>query len=65
MNKDISYNEAVVEIEKILAKINSAELDVDHLSEMVTRANELLEVCKSKLLKAQKEVSKITEKSAE
>lgn len=60
---ELSYNEAIIEIEKILEKINSSELDVDNLSEMVSRANELLDLCKKKLLKAQDEVAKINEKS--
>lgn len=59
MAKEISYSEAIVEIEAILSKINASDLDVDKLSEMVVRANELLELCKAKLTKAQKEVSKI------
>lgn len=59
MSKEISYTEAIVEIETILSKINASDLDVDKLSEMVVRANELLDLCKSKLTKAQQEVSKI------
>lgn len=57
--QDISYANAIAEIENILAQMNSSTLDVDSLGKKVARANTLLEICKTKLLKAQKEVEKI------
>lgn len=56
---EIGYADALAEIEKILSEINSPNLDLDTLSTKVTRANTLLEICKSKLLKTQAEVEKI------
>ncbi|MEG1607806.1 MAG: exodeoxyribonuclease VII small subunit [Mucinivorans sp.] len=56
--KELSYTEAVAEIEKILQLMNSSELDVDKLGEYVARATSLLELCKAKLLKAQGQVEK-------
>lgn len=57
-NKEISYAEAVAEIEKIIAQMSSSELDVDKLGSYVERATELLTLCKGKLLKAQQQVEK-------
>lgn len=55
----ITYAAAITEIEDILEEMNSATLDVDTLAAKVARANTLLEICKTKLLKTQKEVEKI------
>lgn len=60
--KKVSYAEAVAEIEDILRRMDSQELDVDRLGEYVERATELISVCKEKLLKAQKQVEAVLEK---
>lgn len=60
--KELSYNQAVEELEVIIAKLNDENVDVDRLSEYVKRATELVELCKTKLTKAEKEVSKLLEK---
>lgn len=54
--KELSYREAISEIESILAKIENDELDVDELSEKVQRVSQLLILCKNKLYKTQEEV---------
>jgi len=55
-NKELTYKEAISEIEAILARIENDELDVDELSEKVQRVSYLLKLCKSKLYKTQEEV---------
>ena len=40
--REFSFSEAVLEIEKILNKIESGELDVDKLSVEVKRASDLI-----------------------
>jgi len=57
--KKLSYNEAMKEVEAILAEIGSEQVDVDTLSEKVERASELLKLCKEKLTKAQEKVDKV------
>jgi len=57
--KDISYNQAVEEIESILAKIENQELDVDELAGKLKRVTELIKACKKKLHTAESEVEKI------
>ncbi len=61
--KDISYAEAIGEIEKILARLRAEEMDVDSLAAEVKRATELIAGCKKRLLKAQEEVAKILDPS--
>lgn len=62
MKKEISYTEATAEIERILARLRSEEMDVDDLATQVARASELIAQCKKKLLKTEAEVNKILEK---
>ena len=57
--KKITYNEAIAEIENILAKIENEELDVDELSINVARVSDLIKICKDKLHKTETEVEKI------
>lgn len=59
--KDISYNEAISEIEEILQQIESEELNVDILTEKVKRVSVLIKHCKNKLHKTEEEVQKILE----
>jgi exodeoxyribonuclease VII small subunit len=55
----ISYSRAIKEIEEILRKIESEELDVDQLSAGVKKAADLLKICKSKLRDTEQEIQKI------
>ncbi|MFO7616780.1 MAG: exodeoxyribonuclease VII small subunit [Bacteroidales bacterium] len=56
---ELSYRQAVDEIEQILARIESQELDVDELGVNLKRVVELIRICKKKLHTANKEVEKI------
>lgn len=57
--KTVSYNQAMVEVEEILEKIENEELDVDDLAEKVKRVSVLLKICKDKLLKTNEQVEQI------
>jgi len=57
--KEFSFNEAVIEIEKILQNIESGELDVDKLSLEVKRASELIRQCQKKLKTTEEEINSI------
>lgn len=59
MSKDPSYNEAITEIEEILQKIETGELDVDDLTDKVKRVAFLLETCKKKLKTTESEIQKV------
>ena len=56
---NITYAEAVKQIEEILKKIESEELDVDELSAKVKKAANLLKLCKLKLHDTEEEIQKI------
>jgi exodeoxyribonuclease VII small subunit len=57
--KEFSFNEAVVEIEKILRNIESGDLDVDKLAVEVRRASELIRQCQKKLHTTEEEINSI------
>ena len=60
MNKEeITYTAAKAEIEKIVAQIESDELDVDQLTKYVKRASELVVFCKGKLTDTDEELQKV------
>lgn len=54
--KKLSYNEAIAEIEQILARLREEQIDVDSLSAQVKRATELIEQCKAQLTDVERAV---------
>jgi exodeoxyribonuclease VII small subunit len=59
--KKLTYKEAISEIEEILEKLESEELDVDELASRVKRVSQLLKFCKEKLSNTEKEIQGIIE----
>lgn len=57
--KELTYDEAMAEIEAILAKFRNEEMSVDAPAE-VRRATTLIAFCRKRLLKAESDVKKIT-----
>jgi len=57
-----SFSEALQELEGILQRIDSEEIDVDRLAAELNRATELLELCRGKIKKAELEVDQIVQK---
>ena len=57
--KELSYSDAINEMETIISKIENQELDIDDLSANVKRVAELLTFCKMKLKNTEDEVQKI------
>ncbi len=57
--KEISYNEAMSEVEKILKSLETDNPDIDTMSENVKKAVELLQICKKKLYQTDEEIKKV------
>ena len=57
--KEFSFNNAVIEIEEILHKIENGDLDIDKLSIEVRRASELIKECQKKLRSTEDEINSI------
>lgn len=62
MKKDFKYEDAVSEIELIVRRMESNELDIDTLGEQLRRAQELITKCKDRLTKTDEEIRKILNK---
>jgi len=56
---EFSFTNAVAEIEKMLRKIESGDLDVDKLAVEVKRASELIKQCQKKLRATEEELESI------
>lgn len=63
--KKQTYNEAIAEIEEILGRMESEELDVDELSEKVRRVSELVRFCRNKLKNTEEEVENVLKEMEE
>ena len=58
---ELSYNQALSELEKILAALRGDDCDVDKLTTMTARAVELLNHCRSRLTATDEELRRILE----
>lgn len=56
---NISYTEALKELEEILTALRSDSCDVDTLAERTKRASQLLLECRSRLTRTEEELSKV------
>ena len=59
MEKAMKYEEAMKQLEQIVSKIENDELDIDQMSEQLKKAQQLIKLCKDKLMKTDKEIQKI------
>lgn len=55
----MKYEEAMRQIENIVAKMENDELDIDEMSEQLKTAQQLIKLCKDKLTKTETEIQKI------
>lgn len=62
--KQLTYSQAIEELEGIVRRMQADDCDIDHLSEYTRRALELLRVCKDKLTKTDEEIKKCLEEMA-
>lgn len=61
MNSNMKYEDAMRELERIVAKMENDEPDIDSLGEQLRRAQQLIKLCKDKLTKADNEIKEILE----
>ena len=57
--QEVSYAESMAELEQILARFNTQQMDVDTLAAEVKRAPELIAQCKERLVRAEREVAEV------
>ena len=57
--KEVNYEEAVLQLENIVEKMERGELDVDAMVSQLKRAQELVKLCKKKLKHTDDEIQKL------
>ena len=60
--EEMSYDEAVTELQAILSDMQSETLSIDDLTFSIKRASELLQSCRDRLHSTEKEVNSVIEK---
>lgn len=58
-DRKFNYEQAVEQLETIVGKMESGELDIDSLSEQLKTAKELIGKCRNKLQKTDAEIRKL------
>jgi exodeoxyribonuclease VII small subunit len=56
--RQVTYSQALTELEEIVARIESEEIDIDILAEKVKRAAYLIQLCRGKLRDTEEEVKR-------
>ena len=59
--KEETYSQALARLQKIVAQIDSGELEIDQLADKIKEANAIIEFCNDKLTKADEEIKKLSE----
>lgn len=59
MNDEMKYEAAMAQLEGIVQKMESNELDIDEIAAQLKAAQRLIKFCKDKLSKTEAELSKI------
>ncbi|WP_199474156.1 exodeoxyribonuclease VII small subunit [Adhaeribacter pallidiroseus] len=59
VNEDLTYQQALVELENIVEALEDETIPVDELALKVKRASDLIEFCQAKLTETDTEVKKI------
>ncbi len=62
MQENLSYEEALMQLQAIVKKLEQKEVKIDALASTVARANELVAYCQSKLQQTEAEIQKIVQK---
>ena len=59
---ELSYDDAVLELQTILTSLQDETLSIDDLTDSIKRASELLESCNNRLRSTAEEVNKVINK---
>lgn len=56
---ELGFGDAMAELEAILRRVEGEEVDIDRLAEELRRAAVLLELCRSKIRRAEVEIAQV------
>jgi exodeoxyribonuclease VII small subunit len=57
--RDVSYKDAMEELEDIVAKVDDRNVDIDDLAKNVKRAHELISICQARIEAVRFEVENV------
>ena len=58
-NEPTNYEQAMAELENIVAKVENNEMNIDDLTAQLSRAQQLIKFCRGRLLNTEEEVKEI------
>ena len=58
-NKEVTYKEAMEELETIVSKVDDRGVDIDELAQNVKRAHELINICQARIEAVRYEVENV------
>ena len=58
-NNEMTYTQAVTELEEIVQKMQDPQCSIDNLSDYTKRSKELLDICRQKLTAADEQLKQI------
>ncbi|MBO4660109.1 MAG: exodeoxyribonuclease VII small subunit [Prevotella sp.] len=61
----MSYEEAIKQLDTIVNKMESNELDIDQMAEQLKQAKKLIKLCKDKLTKTDEEIKTLLQADGE
>ncbi len=59
MATETKYEDAIRQLEDIVERLESNELDIDEMSKQLKKAQQLIKLCKDRLTKTDAEIQKI------
>lgn len=59
MSKEITYEEALIQLKEIVSKLEMKQVKIDDLASTVKEAKKLVDFCREKLDKTESEINKI------
>ena len=61
----MNYEEAMRQLQEIVRKMENDELDIDQMTEQLKRAQELIKLCRDKLMKTDEEIRNLLKNDSE
>lgn len=61
----MKYEEAMRQLQEIVRKMENDELDIDQMTEQLKHAQELIKLCRDKLMKTDEEIHNLLKNDSE
>ena len=58
-NNEMTYNQAVTELEELVKKMQDPQCSIDNLTGYTKRSKELLDICRKKLTEADEQLKQV------